>query len=118
MPTKEYYIEQIKKEFAAARKALQEGNDGKARVCARRAAGKALTWFVSKYPRPGWRTDAMSQLNNMKSDPFFPADVRDAAIRLLTKVTGQSAGPYSTDPIGDGDLIVKYIKQVMESDAA
>ena len=118
MPAKEYYIEQIEREFTAARKTLSEGNSGKARVCARRAAGQAISWFLAKNPRNGWGLDAMGQLNNLKSDPMFPQEVREAASRLTTKISDQFTTSFSTDPIQDGTIIVDYIKHIMESDVS
>ncbi|MBI3365403.1 MAG: hypothetical protein HY033_10880, partial [Ignavibacteriae bacterium] len=82
MPNKEYYFEQIEKELATAREALKIGNAGKARVCARRAAGQALTWLMTKYPRSDWGKDALGQLSCVKDDAAFPREVRDAAVRL------------------------------------
>jgi hypothetical protein len=116
MPSKEFYIAQIEKELSTARKALSEGNAGKARVCARRTAGQAIAWFSSGNPRVGWGADAMNQLNGLKSDPFFPGEVREAASRLTVKISDQFAYPFTTDPIRDGTIIINFIKHVMESD--
>src|SRR5882762_4523447 len=99
MPAKGYFFERIEQEFSMARNALEAGNAGKARVCARRAAGQALTWLCTKYPRPGWSSDALSQLLHLKDDPAFPEAVRDAALRLTTKVSEKIDYPFSTDPI-------------------
>lgn len=62
MPGKDYYFKKIEKEFASAREALKIGNDGKARVCARRAVGYATEWFLTKFPGDGWGMDAMTRL--------------------------------------------------------
>ena len=118
MPTKEYYLEQIEHELSTAREALKIGNEGKARVCARRAAGQAITWFLSKYPRPHWQADAMNQLLNMKSDETFPDNVRNAALRLTTKISERFTYPFSNDPIDDAKTIIDAIVMKMESHAA
>ena len=115
MLSQEYFFGQIEKEFATAREALKVGNDGKARVCARRAAGHAITWFLSKYPRQGWGTDALRQLQNLKDDPSFPQDVREAAERLITKVSDQFRYPFSTIPLEDAQIIITHIEKVMEA---
>jgi hypothetical protein len=117
MPAKEYYFEQIEKEFAIAREAIRTGNAGKARVCARRAAGQAITWFLSKFPRPGWQPDALSQLQRLNSDESFPPTVRDAAQRLTTKISDRFTYPFSTNPIEDARVIIEYITSQMQSDA-
>jgi len=115
MPTKDYYFDQIEKEFTTSREALKVGNEGKARVCARRAVGQAITWFLMKYPRNGWSPDAMNQLKHLRDDSFFPEEVRGAATRLTTKISERFTYPFTTDPIEDAQLIIKYIEQVMES---
>lgn len=118
MPSKEYYLEQIDKELAGARTALKAGNDGKARVCVRRAVGQAIAWFLSKNPKQGWGVDAMTQLNSLKLDPDFPSDVRDAAVRLTTKISDQFTYPFSTNPLSDGTVIIDFIRTKMGSDVA
>jgi hypothetical protein len=113
MPAKEYYLEHIEQEFAVAREALNVGNDGKARVCARRAVGQAITWLLSKHPRDGWSADAMSQLKKLQDDVSFPKEVRDAAVRLTTKISERFTYPFSTDPLADAKIIIDHIEQIM-----
>ena len=117
MATKEFIFEQIEKEFTAARTAKEGGNDGKARVCARRAVGHTMSWFVSKYPRSGQRSDAMSQLQGIQNDPMFSQDVHDAAVRLTTKISGQFSYSSLNDPIEDAKTIINAITILMESNA-
>lgn len=109
MPAKEFYLEQIEKELAGAREAQKSGNDGKARVCARRAAGWAITWFLSRHSKKAWGVQAMTQLTMLKEDRDFPQEVRDAAGRLTTRISGIFKYPFPTDPVEDSKLIVDYI---------
>ena len=118
MPTKEYYFELIEKEFSTAREALKMGNDGKARVCARRAAGLAIAWFLSEHPNPAWGMDAMTQLLHLKEDPEFPQEIRDAAIHLTTKISERFTYPFSSDPMADARLIVHYFQSRMDANAS
>ncbi len=113
MPTKEFYFEKIEIEFATAREALTIGNDGKARVCARRAVGQAITWLLSQYPRDGWGTDAMGQIKKLQVDDSFPLTVQSAAERLSTKITQQFTSPFSTNPLDDAAIIIEHIKKIM-----
>lgn len=115
MPTKEYYFEQIDKEFAVAREAITAGNEGKARVCARRAAGQATTWFLSKFPRQGWQPDALNQLQRLSNDESFPQHVRDAAQRLTTKISDRFTYPFSANPLEDARMIIDHISSRMQS---
>ena len=118
MPPKEYYLELIEKEFSTAQEALKIGNDGKARVCARRAAGQAITWFLSEHPNAEWGRDAMTQLLHLKDDPAVSQEIRDAALRLTTKISGRFIYSFSSDPIADAGLIVDYFRKRMEADAS
>ena len=49
----------IEQELATAEAARQNGNDGKARVCARRAVALATEAWLARLPLPRWRGDAM-----------------------------------------------------------
>ena len=117
MPMNEHNAEKIEQEFSAARATLALGNDGKARVCARRAAGLAIARFLTAHPHTSWGSDAMTRLLHLKEDPEFPPDVREAAIRLTTKISERFTYPFSTDPIADARLIVDYFQKRMEADA-
>lgn len=118
MLSKDFYLENIEKELTAGRQALAMGNDGKARVCARRAAGQAVTWYLSKHPNPKWGRDAVSQLKCLKDDPEFSLVCREAATRLTTKVSDQFIYPFATDPLEDANIVIRTIIQMMESDVA
>ena len=118
MSSREHYLEQIEKELVIAREAMKIGNNGKARVCARRATGQAITWFLSKYPRDGWGSDAMNQLIRLKDDQTFSQAVRDAAIRLTTKISDRFTYPFSTDPIEDAKIIIDHIQAMMDEKPA
>ncbi|MBI1806144.1 MAG: hypothetical protein HYR76_03715 [Ignavibacteria bacterium] len=115
MPSKEYYHALIDRELLRAREALKVGNEGKARVCARRAAGHALAWFLSIHPNDAWGKDAMNQLTHLKDDTTFPPEVRDAAVRLTTKISERFAYPFTSDPIADTQIIITCVEHLMES---
>jgi len=115
MPGKEYYLEEIEKEFASAREALKIGNDGKARVCARRAVGHALEWYLTKFPGEGWGMDAMTRLVKLKEDKSFPEEIREAAARLTARISGQFTYPYKTNPEEDAGIIVDYVRKMMDN---
>lgn len=117
MSSKEFFLINIDKELTGAREALKSGNNGKARVCSRRAAGQAIAWFLSAYPHERWGADAMNQLSNLKEDESFPKAVRDAAVRLTTKISERFTYPFTNDPIEDAQLIIKHIEMVMERNA-
>jgi len=100
---------QIQRELATAESALQTGNPGKARVCARRAVGLATEAWLEHHPDRQWRGDAMEYLRQIQDDSSFPASVREAAERLSTPVPKQHEAPFTADPIGDARLIIAHL---------
>jgi len=108
LPDKSHYDDLIAKELATGRAALKAGNDGMVRVCARRASGQAITWFVT-IRKLSWPPDAMAQLRMLAEDSGFPQAARDAATRLTTKITDRFTYPFSTDPLGDAQIIIDAI---------
>jgi hypothetical protein len=99
----------IEQELAAAETARQDSNDGKARVCARRAVALAAEAWLARFPLPRWRGDAMEHLRQIQRDASFPSPIRQAAERLSTPVTRQLAAPFTTDPIADARLIIAHL---------
>jgi len=99
----------IEQELAAAEAALKDANDGKARVCARRAVALATEAWLARLPVQRWGGDAMEHLRQIQQDVSFPLPIRQAAERLSTAVPKQHAAPFTTDPIGDARLIIAYL---------
>jgi len=106
---KEQTLELIRLEFAAAAHAARSENEGMVRVCARRAAGAAITYWLQSHERLGWGNDAMNQLRSLAADRTAPQIVRDAAVRLSTRVNEQFSSPFQTDPVEDSRCIINYL---------
>lgn len=79
------------------------------RVCARRAVGIAVGRWLEWFPREGWRGDALHQLRQIHQDESFPLEIRQAAERLTTKITERKSAAFSTNPISDAQVIIKYL---------
>ena len=107
----------IEQELAAAQAAQQDGNHGKARVCARRAVARATEAWLAQLPFPRWRGDAMAHLRQIQNDASLPLPIRQAAERLSTPVTRQHATPFTTDPIADARLIIAYLRSITTDNA-
>lgn len=101
--------ERIGTELDRARAAISEGNDGKARVCARRAAGIALAAHYRSRGGGEWSGDAQTLLVRAAADDTLSSGVREAAVRLTTHVTQRDSRPFSTDPVSDANTIVADI---------
>ncbi|MCC7360795.1 MAG: hypothetical protein IT317_15035 [Anaerolineales bacterium] len=97
-------------ELARGRAAQAAGLPGRARVCARRAAGLALkAWFQARSGE-AWGGDAMKQLKRAQAEPAAPEAVRAAAERLTTKVDYDHALPFADDPLVDAELIIAFAR--------
>ena len=112
MLPKSHYDELIAKELATGRAALKAGNEGMVRVCARRAAGQAITLYVT-LNNLAWPPDAMAQLRLVSANEAFSQPARDAATRLTNKITEQFVYPFSTDPLEDAQIIIDSINTMI-----
>ena len=101
--------ELIEQELATSEQALKVGNEGKARVCARRAVGLADEVWLAKQSNRPFRGDALAHLRRIQQDLSLPLSIREAAVRLSTAVTQKDSAPFATDPIGDARIIIAYL---------
>lgn len=90
----------VQAELSYARAARAQGKEGRARVCARRAAGWAI---AARYPELPQRS-ALSLLRWLQD--HGPAELQGAAGRLLAGVDEQHRLPHSEDPLEDAQRIV------------
>src|SRR5713226_4268553 len=98
----------INSELALGR-ASAASSPGRARVCARRAAGWAIQAWYQEREGAGWSGDAMKQLNRLRADPAVPEALRGAAERLSTRVDREHRLPFNHDPIEDAVLIIEWV---------
>jgi hypothetical protein len=105
---KEITIMNTDAELSRAKQAVNEGNIGMARVCARRACGNAISFWLQNNPRDGYGESAMNQLKSIQSDDTVPKEVKDAAERLTTKAADQTTSPFSDEPITDAKIITNH----------
>lgn len=99
----------ITRELVGAQAAWTAGNEGKARVCARRAVALADEAWLALHAQPLWSGDAMAHLRRIQEDLSCPSSVRRAAERLATSVTRQQTAPFTTDPIGDAKTVIAFL---------
>jgi hypothetical protein len=100
----------ISHELTLAQKSREQGNEGRARVCARRAAG----WAVESIYRPETgqslpEANAYRFLVWFKEHERFPQNLRNAAARLTARVDEDFKLPFAEDPLDDAKLIIDWI---------
>ena len=99
----------IEQELAAAEVAWNDVNEGKARVCARRAVALVTETWLAGLPDVLWRGDAMEHLRQIQRHASLPLPVRQAAERLSTTIPRRHAAPFTIDPLADARVIIKYL---------
>ena len=99
----------IWEELAEAERWRNLGKEGRARVCARRAAGWAVQYYIENRLEESTHLNAYQLLNWFRSRLDAPQALKEAADRLCTRVTPAGILPYSQDPLQDAQAIVEAI---------
>jgi len=93
--------EKISSEFARAEQARANGNEGQARVCARRAAGIAIRDHLERKGIKPRSPSAYDLLNLIKDDPLLSPDLRLIVDHLTLRVTEEFKLPVDADLIAE-----------------
>ena len=97
MPTMTDWKEKLQKEFERAESARAGGNEGQARVCARRAAGIAIREY---YARRGYRVrtpSAYDLLQMLVNEPQLSSELKRSATYLTLRVNEEFKLPFDVD---------------------
>ncbi len=92
---------EIKAEFEKASQARLRGNEGQARVCARRAAGIAVREYLTRQGIRPPSASAYDLLNLLKEDPRLSPDLRRIADHLTLRVTEEFKLPVDVDLVAE-----------------
>jgi hypothetical protein len=98
-------------ELGAALRARQAGNEGRARVCARRAAGTAARDFLTRNRVRLRPASAYEALRALEQFPGLAPDLRSAASHLTLRVTGEFALPVEADLIAEARKLCESLDQ-------
>ncbi len=101
-------------ELERADAARAAGNEGRARVCARRAAGMAAREFLSRYAihpastgQRGTRSSsAYEALQTLAAFPGLASHLKQAAVNLTMRVTDEFVLPVKVDLIAEARKLV------------
>lgn len=88
-------------EFDRAEQARGRGNEGQARVCARRAAGIAIREYLTRQAIRPPSSSAYDLLNLIKDDPHLSSDLKRIANHLTLRVTEEFKLPVDADLIAE-----------------
>src|SRR6266545_7448137 len=92
---------QIEVEFEKAEEARARGNEGQARVCARRAAGIAIREYLTRQGIRPPSVSAYDLLNLLKDDPHLSPDLKLIADHLTLRVTEEFKLPVNADLVAE-----------------
>ena len=100
---------QIDAEFGRAEQARARGNEGQARVCARRAAGIAIREYLTRQGISPPSVSAYDLLNFLKEDPRLSSDLKRIADHLTLRVTEEFKLPVQADLIAEAKLFCETL---------
>lgn len=92
---------EIDTEFERAAAARTRGNEGQARVCARRAAGIAVREFLTRRGTPPRSASAYDLLNLIKDDATLSAELKLIADHLTVRVNEEFKLPVNVDLLAE-----------------
>lgn len=97
----------IEAELQAARTARANGNEGRARVCARRAAGHAIRGYREAIGPTGDDHSAYFLLHWIAGQASLDPSLRASAARLAVRVTPAHDLPHPQDPLTDATCLIE-----------
>ncbi len=92
---------EIQAEFERAELARAQGNEGRARVCARRAAGIAARAYLMRRGEPPRTSSAYDVLRLLAERPEIPTKVKESAVRLTLRVDEEFKLPSGVDLLAE-----------------
>ncbi|MCD6426390.1 MAG: hypothetical protein J7L35_12925 [Anaerolineales bacterium] len=102
---------QIKEEILLAKQSRQEGNEGRARVCARRAAGAAVKEYLVKKGISQKQENAIQSLLIFSQSKNLPIQVQEAVDWLVQRVNQDHNLPSEVDLIHEAGIVIQYVEE-------
>jgi len=102
---------QIKEELLLAKQSRLEGNEGRARVCARRAAGAAVQEYFQKNEKTQEQENAIESLLVLSQVTKLPARVQEAVNWLVQRVNPDHNLPPGVDLIHEAGVVIQYLEE-------
>jgi len=93
--------ERFEREVDRGEAARASGNEGMARVCARRAAGVVVEEFLRRNGQELHNPSAYDHLRYLYGLPNISADVLNVAEHLLTRITPEHTLPMEADLLAE-----------------
>lgn len=105
---------QVEAELQQAENARSAGDEGRARVCARRAAGAAARAYLSRLGLPA-APSVLDNLHLLSNRTDLPARIQTGIQRLLLRVNAEYRLPAEIDLIQEARLVSDHLLQITPS---
>ena len=102
----------IEAEFEKAEQARARGNEGQARVCARRAAGIAIREYLTRRGIRPPSPSAYDLLNLLKEDSGLSPDLKLIADHLTLRVTEEFKLPVDADLVAEARKFCEELNEI------
>lgn len=96
-------------ELDMAEEARLSGNEGRARVCARRAAGYIIGEYLSRSNSPVTTESALERLRYLYSSPEIDSHQREIIEHFLIHTTPDHELPIDADLIAEVNLLARQL---------
>jgi len=103
---------QAQEELLLAKQSRMEGNEGRARVCARRAAGSAAKSFLDRKGLISGSESVLKSLMIFNAELELPSRVQMAVNWLIHRVDQDYSLPEDVDLIQEANVILDYLEGV------
>ena len=101
--------ETFSKEIQSALNARKSGNEGKARVCARRAAGIVVGEYLSRSDKNFVEQGAYDNLKYFLSLPDISPHLKETISYFIVRVNENHELPFEVDLIEEACIIKEYL---------
>lgn len=101
--------DELQSEFKQAEAARARGNEGRARVCARRAAGIAAREYLQRIGQPVQTASVLTLLDRIQAQTALSPDLRQAAAHLTLRVTEAFSLPMPVDLIVEAKKLCRAL---------
>jgi hypothetical protein len=108
-PAREEWKEQVRNELHRAEAARRSGNEGQARVCARRAAGHIAGEYLRRQGLSGVPGSAFTRLQALQALGEASPAVREVAGHFLARITPEHELPVDADLIAEARWLAEEL---------
>lgn len=107
-------FDRIRLELERAEAARQQGNEGMARVCARRAAGLAAQTYLREITSSRDTISGLDAIRLISQDNRFPISIRRSANFLTMRVNTEHCLPLEIDLLQEARKFINELSLWME----